>query len=248
VLVNYIVSQYYHCIIIERLFFEQAKLNIEMSCIINLVLHVLVGLIRSKEELIMADFLGEFMKNFGPEVTRQMSSNFGINKNQAEQIIPQVLPMIMGGLKRQMETRGGAERVDHILNKYGSADVLDHIGDTLREKYRDDKVDSGLGGLLGDSGTQAANMLSKNMKLDPGLASRLIPMLAPIILGALSNKRDKGGAGAGGIAGLIDQDGDGQILDDVAGFLLRGLGGGGTKRRGGGLLGGLLGSLLNKKR
>ena len=195
----------------------------------------------------MTDFLSEFMKTLGPQVTKERSSNFGIKKSQAEQIIPQVIPMIMGGLKRQMETQGGAERVDHILNKYGSADVLDHIGDTLKEKFKDDQVDSSLGGLLGDSGLQAANMFSKKAKLDPGLASRLIPMLAPIILGALTNKRDKGGAGSSGVAGLIDQDGDGQILDDVAGFLLKGLTGG-SSRRGGGLLGGLLGGLFGKKR
>ena len=195
----------------------------------------------------MTDFLSEFMKTLGPQVTKEMSSNFGIKKSQAEQIIPQVIPMIMGGLKRQMETQGGAERVDHILNKYGSADVLDHIGDTLKEKFKDDQVDSSLGGLLGDSGLQAANMFSKKAKVDPGLASRLIPMLAPIILGALTNKRDKGGAGSSGVAGLIDQDGDGQILDDVAGFLLKGLTGG-SSRRGGGLLGGLLGGLFGKKR
>lgn len=196
----------------------------------------------------MADFISEFMNTFGPEVTRQMSSNFGIKQNQAEQIIPQIIPMIMGGLKRQMETHGGPERIDHILNKYGKADVLDNIGETLQQKYRDDYVDSGLGGLLGDSGIQAAGMLSKNMKLDPGLAARLIPMLAPIILGALTNKRDKGNAGSGGIADLIDQDGDGQILDDVAGFLLQGLGSGGTSRKEGGLLGGLLGSLFGRKK
>lgn len=195
----------------------------------------------------MTDFLSEFMKNYGPEVSRQMSTHFGIKKHQAEQVIPQVLPMIMGGLKRQMETRGGAERIDHILNKYGKADVLDNIGETLQQKYRDDKVDSGLGGLLGDSGPQAADLLSKNIKLDPGLAARLIPMLAPIILGALTNKRDKGNAGLGGIAGLIDQDGDGQILDDVAGFLFQGLGSG-TSHQKGSLLGGLLGGLFGRKK
>jgi hypothetical protein len=197
----------------------------------------------------MTDFLSDFMKTLGPKVTKEISSNFGINKSQAEQILPQVIPMIMGGLKRQMETKGGADRVDHILNKYGSPDVLDHIGDTLQQKYNDDKVDSTLGGLLGDSGLQAANMFSKKAKVAPGLASRLIPMLAPIILGALTSKRDKGGAGSGGIASMIDQDGDGQILDDVAGFLLQGLGGGGSSSKGGGgILGGLLGGLLRKKR
>ncbi len=35
--------------------------------------------------------------------------------------------MILGGLKKQKDNHGGEERVDHILNKYGSSSVLDDI-------------------------------------------------------------------------------------------------------------------------
>ena len=70
-------------------------------------------------------------------------------------------------------------------------------------------------------------------------------MLAPIVLGFLTRKRDQGGMGAAGIAALIDQNGDGSVLDDVAGFLLKGLNQQGTG--GGGLLGGLLGGLTDSE-
>ena len=49
------------------------------------------------------------------------------------------------------------------------------------------------------------------------------------------------------MAGLVDQNGDGSILDDVAGFLMKGLSGGGSKGAGG-LLGGLLGGLFGGKK
>ncbi len=61
------------------------------------------------------------MGSLGPEVSNQLSSTLGLDANTASQILPQVAPMILGGLKRQMEERGGAPRIDHILNKYGSA-------------------------------------------------------------------------------------------------------------------------------
>jgi hypothetical protein len=85
----------------------------------------------------------------------------------------------------------------------------------------------------------AAGTLAGKFKLDSGTIMKVIVMLAPIVLGYLSRKRDQGGLGAGGIGSLIDQNGDGSILDDVAGFLLQG----GGASTGGGLLGGLLGSL-----
>jgi len=159
----------------------------------------------------MATFIEEFMQSMGPEVSKQLASSLGFNKKTAAQVIPQVAPLILGGLKKQMQEHGGEARVDHILNKYGSADVLDNI-----------------------------------FKLKENVAMKIIPMLAPVLLGALTQKRDKGGVGSSGIAALLDSDGDGSILDDVAGFLMSGLAGGGSKKSG--ALGSLLGGLLGKRR
>ena len=51
----------------------------------------------------MAEFVNEFMMQFGPDVSLQVSANLGLTPKAARQVIP----MILGGLKRQMETRGG---------------------------------------------------------------------------------------------------------------------------------------------
>jgi hypothetical protein len=194
----------------------------------------------------MASFIEEFMSSLGPEVSNKLSANLGIEENAVQQILPQLAPMILGGLKRQKDQYGGEARVDHILNKYGSADVLDNMGDFFASKVQDESTDPALGGLLGNSGLQATNMMSKQFNLDGNTAMKIIPMLAPIVLGFLTKKRDQQGAGSSGIAALLDQDGDGSILDDVAGFLMQGTGG--RSRAGGGLLGGLLGSLLGRRR
>jgi hypothetical protein len=193
----------------------------------------------------MPGFLDEFMGSLGPQVAKELSSNLGINKNVAAQILPSVIPMILGGLKKQKDEFGGEARVDHILNKYGSADVLNDLGGLFKAKAKDTSVDPRLGGLLGESGVQATNMIANQFKLDGNIAAKLIPMLAPVVLGALTKKRDAEGAGASGIASLLDQDGDGSILDDIGGFLMKGLLGGGQK--GGGVLGSLLGGLFGKK-
>jgi len=184
----------------------------------------------------------ELLGAVGPEVSQQLSSTLGLDRNVAGQILPQVAPLILGGLKRQMQNNGGARRVDHILNKYGDAGVLDDIGGLFGMHAQRGSADPKLGGLLGDSGTQAANMLSRNFNLDMNTAMKIIPMLAPIVLGFLSRKRDAGGAGATGLASILDQDGDGDILDDVAGFFMRGMASGGQS--GAGMLGDLLGAVL----
>jgi len=194
----------------------------------------------------MAGFIDEFLKSYGPEVTKQMSSNFNVDQGTVQKLIPQLAPLILAGLKKQKDTRGGDERVDHILNKYGDSSVLNNIRDLVANKAQAQDVDPNLGGLLGDAGgLQAAQALAKKMNLDASTVMKMIPALAPLILGALTKKRDTGGKGISGVGALLDADGDGSILDDVAGFLLKG--GGTTQAKGGGLLGSLLGGLTRRR-
>ena len=191
----------------------------------------------------MAGILDELMSSLGDDVTKQLSNTLGLDQGAASKIIPMVAPMILGGLKKQKDEHGGEERVNHILNKYGSSSVLDDIGGLFKSKADDPNADPKLGGLLGDAGVQATNLVSKQFNIDSGSASKIIPMLAPVVLGFLSKKRDTDGLGSNGIASLLDQDGDGSILDDVAGFLTKGLGG-----SVGDILGGLAGGLFGGKK
>jgi len=193
----------------------------------------------------MANFIEEFMKNYGPEVTKQMSSSFNVDQGTVQKLIPQLAPLILSGLKKQKDEQGGDDRVNHILNKYGDQSVLDNIKDLISSKVNDTSTDARLGGLLGEGGVQAASVLGKKMNLDSSIIQKMIPALSPLILGALSRKRDTGGAGVSAIGALLDADGDGSILDDVAGFLLKG----GTSQQGAGrnILGSLLGKLIRPK-
>ncbi|HNT93516.1 MAG: DUF937 domain-containing protein [Bacteroidales bacterium] len=194
----------------------------------------------------MAGFIDEFLRNYGPEVTKQMSSNFNVDQGTVKKLIPQLAPLILAGLKRQKDTRGGDERVDHILNKYGDSSVLDNIKDLISNKAHAEQVDPNLGGLLGDAGgLQAAQALANKMNIDSSTIMKMIPALSPLILGYLTRKRDTGGKGISGVGALLDADGDGSILDDVAGFLLKS--GTSSQSRGGGLLGSILGGITRRR-
>jgi hypothetical protein len=193
----------------------------------------------------MANFIDEFMKNYGSEVTQHMASNFDVDQGTVQKLIPKLAPLILSGLKRQKDDQGGDARVDHILNKYGDSSVLNNIRDLISTKANDTTTDANLGGLLGNAGgVQAAQVLGKSMNIDASKIMKMIPALAPLILGALSKKRDTSNAGIGGIGSLLDADGDGSIIDDVAGFILRG---GSGQTKGKGVLGSILGGLFRKQ-
>jgi len=192
----------------------------------------------------MPNLVEEFISSLGPDVTKKMSSATNIDQGTLQQLLPVIAPMILGGLKKQKDERGGQDRVDHILNKYGNPSALDNMDDLFKQKLNDNSTEPNLGGLLGNAGTDATNMLTNNFKIDSNMAAKLIPMLAPIVLGFLTKKRDSG-TGSSGLAGLLDQDGDGSVLDDVAGLFLGGLGGSSKK---GNPLTDLLGGLLGGKK
>jgi hypothetical protein len=196
----------------------------------------------------MANFIDEFMKTYGTEVTKQMAANTGLDQGTVQALIPKLAPLILGGLKRQKDDRGGDARVDHILNKYGDPSVLDNIKDLISSKTADPDADANLGGLLGATGgVQAAQTLGKSLNIDASKIMKMIPALAPIVLGALTKKRNTGSGSMGGIGSLLDADGDGSIIDDVAGYILKG-GGGATQTRGKSVLGSILGGLFGTKR
>jgi hypothetical protein len=196
----------------------------------------------------VANFIDEFMKNYGSEVTTQLSSNLNIDQGTVQKLIPQLAPLILSGLKKQKDTQGGDARVDHILNKYGDSSVLNNIKDLVSSKVNAPAADANLGGLLGDNGgVQAAQTLAKSLNIDASTIIKMIPALAPLILGALSKTRDTNDAGISGVGSLLDADGDGSILDDVAGFLLKGGSSQQTSTAGKGVLGSLLGNLFRRK-
>lgn len=172
----------------------------------------------------MSNFIDEFLKSKGPELTAQVSEKLGIDKEKVSGMLPNILPMILGGLKKEKDNKGGEERVDHILNKYGNKDDAENVGGVVESVKHKDDTDPGLGGLLGNSGFKAADFLGEKFGISKDITSKIIPMVAPIVLGMLKKKRDDEGVGSSGIASIIDRDGDGSILDDVGGFLSKGLG------------------------
>jgi hypothetical protein len=194
----------------------------------------------------MANFIDDFMKTYGDEVVTQMAANTGLDQKTVQSLIPKLTPLILGGLKKQKDERGGDARVDHILNKYGDPSVLDNIEDLISSKTHDSTADANLGGLLGDDGgVQAARALGKSLNIDASAIMKMIPSLAPIVLGALSKKKATAPGGIGGIGSLLDANGDGSIIDDVAGYILKGTAG--KQTRGKNILGSILESMLKNK-
>jgi hypothetical protein len=167
----------------------------------------------------------------------------------------------LGAMKKNSATPDGAAGLLSALNGKHDGSILDNLGGLFNGGVDDNVQRDGtgiLGHILGGSQPKVENVLSQKSGMDAGSVAQILKVAAPILMGLIgkqtrqNNVNDSSGLGdlLGGLMGgdqqqdqsfletLLDADGDGSIIDDVAGIVL-----GGDKKKGGisDLLGGLFG-------
>lgn len=191
------------------------------------------------------NLIKDLMAEHGPELTGALTSQLGLSEGQANDAIGAVAPMVLNGLKSQQD-QGGADAVSGLLSSLGGAEeLLGNLGNLsgLLGGGNAGGAAGILGSLLGGQsrGGAAESALTSALGIDAGKAGAIVSMLVPVIMGFLSKQGrvDPGTPDTQtGISAILDRDGDGSALDDIAGMVLRG------KGQQGGLLGNILGGLL----
>lgn len=214
----------------------------------------------------MASILDLLNSDMGKTLIEGTSKQLGQDKNKTSTALSAALPLILGAMKNNAKTPAGASGLLSALgNEKHSGSILDNLGSILGGGGIDDNVlkdGAGiLGHVFGGREQNVANAVSKSSGLDAGSAMNILKVAAPFIMGYLGKEKrqqnvsNESGIGdlLGGLLGnqsqqqqsmverLLDADGDGSIIDDVAGMIL----GSGGKKKGG--LGGLLGGFFGKK-
>ncbi|MEM9517774.1 MAG: DUF937 domain-containing protein [Actinomycetota bacterium] len=150
---------------------------------------------------------------------------------------------LLSGLARNAESRQGARSITKALKAHDGA-VLDDIPQALGSSRNAADGEKIVNHIFGDNTDQIAQSVAEKSGLDLSSVTTLLPMLAPLVMGALAKKT--GGKGAGALPGALRQETSGFDLGDLVGMLGAGTGSG--KGSGLGALGGLLGGLFGKKR
>ena len=186
----------------------------------------------------------------------------GMGEKKASMAIQSAIPLILGAMKNNASSTAGATNLLKALgDKKHEGNILDNLSNILGGKKIDhDVMQDGagiLGHVFGGREENVARAVGKSSGLDLGQAMNILKVVAPFVMGFLGKKKradninNQSGIGdlLGGLLGggrknsqsmvnrLLDADGDGSIIDDVAGMLLSGNKKGGL----GDLLGGLLG-------
>ena len=186
----------------------------------------------------MSGILDLLNSDLGKSLISGASKHLGQGKEQTGSGLSAALPLILGALKNNAGTSGGAAGLLGALSKdKHDGSILDNLGDMLG---KEDTMKDGaniLGHVFGGKEQSVAQAVSIKSGLDLGKSMDLLKMAAPVIMGLLGkqSRQDKvadsggldnllGGLLGGGsqakeeqslITKILDANGDGSIIDDV---------------------------------
>ncbi len=177
------------------------------------------------------NLLDTILQTQGGAAVRGLARNFGIDENQAEAAVKQLLPALSSGLKRNVASEGGLEGLLGALQQGNHQQYLESP-ETLTRPETVSDGNAILGHLLGnkDVSRRVASTASKQTGLSGDLLKQMLPIVATMAMGALSANTAKQGiqrkSAASQPAGdllnllgpMLDADGDGSVADDLLGM------------------------------
>ena len=212
----------------------------------------------------MPGILDLLNSDLGKSIISGVSSQTNQPQTKTQDVLTMALPVLMTAMKRNASTPQGAQGLLSALGSKHDGSILDNLGGLFEGGVDSNVLDDGgkiLGHVLGGKQKNVEMALSQKSGIDAGSVAQILKVAAPILMGVLASQAKQQNVNSangiesllGGLLGgnspqhersflesMLDADGDGSIIDDVAGMVL-----GGSKKKVG--LGGLLGGLFGGK-
>ena len=212
----------------------------------------------------MSGILDLLNSDLGKTIVSGVAGQTGQDETKTSGLLTMALPVLMKAMERNASTPEGAEGLMGAITGKHNGSILDNLGglfggeDSEQVTQDGDKI---LGHVLGNKRAGIEHVLGQKAGMDSGSVASILKVAAPILMGVVGKQAKQNNVSSsndltgllGSLLGgnsaqaeqnflekMLDADGDGSIIDDVAGMVL-----GGNKKKGG--LGSLLGGLFGGK-
>jgi hypothetical protein len=161
-------------------------------------------------------------------VLQQIAQQLNVNPAQVQSAVTHMVPALTRGIQKNISTPGGLEGLLGALQKGSHSQYLDNPA-VLGQTSNIQDGNAILGHILGskDVSRNVAGHAAQQTGLDSSLLKKMLPILATVVMGALSKQT----ANAGLIPGLGGGN-SGGLGGGLLGGLLKGLAGGGQRPAG----------------
>ena len=194
------------------------------------------------------DLIDLLQSQLSGNVIDQLSNQIGEEKEKTEVATSGIISMLTAALAKNAASPGGASALASALDTDHDGSILDNIGELLGGSMNNNRAANGAGILkhvLGGKQGNAIDAISKMSGLSGDKTGNLMTMLAPIVLGMLGKQKRQNNMDQSGLSDmlsrsvksasnqrqemgllgkLLDRDGDGSVMDDIAGMGLKTLG------------------------
>jgi hypothetical protein len=191
----------------------------------------------------------------------QLSEHIGAEPQQTASAAQGVFATLLGGLANNANSESGLSSLMSALDRDHDGSVLDDIMGMVGGMATGSAGASGatnglgiLGHILGGQQEAAAEQIGQSSGLSMNQVMKLMPILAPIVMGVLGRAKNQGNMGIGDLASILmggaqqaQQGGFGDLLSGVLGQVLGGQQQQQQPSMGGGLLGSVLGGIFGKR-
>ena len=147
---------------------------------------------------------------FGGDTIGQLASLVGGSKEDTGKAVAASLPMLLGSITGHAAQPQGVNALAGALNSGHDGSILDMLGPMLSGGYASRALSSDgsriLGHLMGDQQGTVESSVAQFAGVQSGLVSKLLPMIAPIVMGYLGKRMLGGGLDVGGLGSLLGQE------------------------------------------
>lgn len=197
----------------------------------------------------MSNILDLLQNQLSGDTLEQLSKQIGGSTKETKSAIDSALPAILKALNKNSSNKEGAESLANALKRDHDGSILDDLTGFITSGNDTNGGSGILKHLFGDKRKNVEAAVSQQSGLGKEATSNLMTQLGPIIMGFLGKEKQSGGLDIGGIVDLVqnqftgakkksgnnkqfdmitsllDQDGDGDIQDDVMNIGKKFLGG-----------------------
>jgi hypothetical protein len=158
-------------------------------------------LLLNKQLYKMSD-LNQLMGLFGDSEINSLSQQIGADKSQTSAALQQAVPTLFNAIQNNV-SNGGATGLMAALDRDHDGSVLDDVMGFF-QSGGNMQGDGILKHLLGDNRGTVETALASNSGANASSISKLLPLIAPVIMGYLGKQKQQSGvADEGGITDLI---------------------------------------------
>jgi hypothetical protein len=152
--------------------------------------------------VIVAGLTDLILAQFTPALSRQISSQLGVDQQTVQRAIAVAAPLLLAALARNASSRQGAQSLSSALEQDHDGSILNDVPGAV-SNYQEQPGEGILRHVLGEQRGEVSSALTQGTGAD---GAAILQMLAPIVMGVLGDTQRQQQLDPNSLASTLNQE------------------------------------------